>query len=90
MGIALVSSIHVKEKEIQSLMGNQYPWADFILEKGKETEILSDLVIAKDKSLAEEIRQNNKNCIYVGNDLDFETYEDKILLQKDPHMILYV
>lgn len=90
LGIALVSSIHVKEKEIQSLMGNQYPWADFILEKGKETEILSDLVIAKDKSLAEEIRQNNKNCIYVGNDLDFETYEDKILLQKDPHMILYV
>jgi len=33
LGIGLASTVHVKEREIQSLMGNQYPWADFIVKK---------------------------------------------------------
>jgi len=90
LGIPLVSSVHVHEAEIQLLKWNQYPWSDFILEKDKETKTDSDWIIAKDKVLYNQIYKLNTNCIYIGNDLDFPVYEDKILLQKDPKMILYV
>lgn len=30
------------------------------------------------------------NCIQIGNDLDFPIYDDRILLKKDPNVVLYV
>ena len=88
--LPLISTIHVHEKEIQQLKWNQYPWSDFILAKDKETKTDSDWVIAKDMALCKDIQQLNPNCIYIGNDLDFESYDTTYLLQKDPKTILYV
>lgn len=90
LGINLVSSLHVDENEIQALKWNQYPRADFILEKDKEIRTDSDCIIVKNKSLYNQIYQINHNCIYIGNDLNFPVYNDKILLKKNPNIILYV
>lgn len=90
LGIPLVSSIHVDEWEIQSLKWNQYPWTEFILEKDKETKTDSDWVIAKNASLYKKISMIQHNCIQIGNDLDFPIYDDRILLKKDPNVVLYV
>jgi hypothetical protein len=60
------------------------------LAKDKETKTDSDWVIAKDMALCKDIQQLNPNCIYIGNDLDFESYDTTYLLQKDPKTILYV
>jgi len=88
--IPLISSIHVDEKEIQSLKWNQYPWADFILKKDNETKTDSDWIIAKNTLLYDQILPIQKNCINIGNDLNFPVYNEKILQKKNPNSILYV
>lgn len=90
LNIPLVASIHVNEKEIQEIKGNQYPWSQFILSKDKETKMIADVVLAKNHDLYQETKTINTNCIQISNDIDFPTYEDTILSQKDPNTITYV
>jgi glycosyltransferase involved in cell wall biosynthesis len=88
--LPLVSTIHVDEKQIQILKGNQYPWADFILQKDAEIKKESDLLIVKNNSLYDSCIKLNPNCIQIGNDLHFPLYNTKILWEKDYKQILYV
>ncbi len=86
----LVSTIHVNEKELQSIETFKLPHSKVILQKDLETKQYSDLVICKNKIILEDTLLVNSSAIEINNDLSLPPLNTDELSSKNTNNILYV